>query len=609
MERTSSGNFKQLYTRDAVYDVVAQEDHKPFVTTRDIAEQLGCSIEAARRHLSDLVEEGKLEQAPAGPTSAYYLPGWAPESHKERVSFFPDRREIMLDDPAQSTRERVSRFGHLVDSSGDGYLYKISTEDVWQAPFEDIGELINELRDITSDRSPRLEEKLRRDWEKAHTFTLETHDEGFTVLCSNSPEAMETARNVSYDAKIFHRHLDDETARIVDGRATEVKRGLYDAGYPVEDRRDLGEGAALDIELTEHISLRGYQSQWVDNFMKRRNGVFAAPSGSGKTVAAIGVMEKVSAETLIVVPSREVAAQWERELVGKTSLRQSQIGQYHGSEKSVKPVTIATYDIISMERHYDLLDSREWGLVVYDEAHHVAAEEWAQSADVSGKARLGLSATPVREAGNSDEIYTLIGPPIGTDWNALFREGWIEKPDVEIVHLPWSSAHERERYRELDGHDKRQAASMNPAKIDVLRDLLEEHAGQKTIIFVEWLDQGREYSSRLDVPFVSGETPHDDREDVFKAFRSGDLNTVIMSRIGDEGIDLPNAEVIVIASSLGGSRAQHAQRVGRAMRPVGDATAYVLATAGTEEMDFARHGMQYLDGKGIPVTERDIAAE
>lgn len=610
-ERTSLGQFKQRYPRDAALDAVKANDDKPFVTYTEISEELGCSPERARQLLNDLVDDDQLTKQKVGRGAVvYYPPDWIPEDQQERVSFFPDRREIMLDNPSQQTRERVSRFAHLVDSSGDGYLYKISTRDVWQAPFDSVGELIGELRSVTDDRSPRLEEKIRRDWEKAHTFWLETHENGFTTLRADTPDGMEIVQNdVSFGGQAIHKYLDDTAARVISGQETTVKRALYEAGYPVQDRRDLGEGANLRIDLADGLTLRDYQQQWVDNFMQTRNGVFAAPSGSGKTVAGIGVMEAVGAETLIIVPSQQVAAQWEREILEKTTLSSRHIGQYHGNEKNVRPVTIATYTIVTMERHYDLFDSREWGLIVYDECHHIAAEEWAKSADVAGKARLGLSATPVREAGNSDEIYTLIGPPIGTDWEALFRDGWIEKPDVEVVHLPWANEHSRERYGDAEGHEKRQAAATNPAKFDAIKGLLDSHEGQKTIIFVEWLDQGEEYGDRLDIPFISGKTPHDEREQYLEAFREGDLDSLILSRVGDEGIDLPNAEVIIIASSLGGSRAQHAQRVGRAMRPVGEATAYVLATAGTEEMDFARHGMQYLDGKGIPVSERKEAAD
>ena len=606
-ERTSGGHFARQYQYGTVLNLVHDQTDKPFVTTRDVVEELGCSLNGAGRLLEALVDQGQLVSASAGPANAYFPPEWIPGRDQENVAFFPGRRELMLDDPGEHTREKVSRFGHLVDSSGDDYLYKIGNRDVWQAPYENVDELLGDLHSLTPERSPRLEEQIRRDWARAHALRLETHEDGYTVLRSSDPNIMGDVRDLSFPERVFHRHQSDTESRITKGRATLVKRTLYKAGYPVQDFRDLAEGSHLPMSLVDDITLRPYQEQWIRNFQKRRNGVYAAASGTGKTIAGIGTMCEFETETLIIVPSREVAAQWERELLETTTLTSRQVGQYHGGEKNVSPVTIATYTIVAMDRHFDLFNSREWGLIVYDECHHLPAEDWSTSADVQSRARLGLSATPVREAENSDAIYTLIGPPIGTDWEALFREGWVVKPDVEIQYVPWSSSYARDRYEAADGHEQRQAAATNPAKLDVVQSLVGDHHGQPTIIFVEWLDQGREYATRLDVPFLSGETPHDERERVLEAFRDGALDTLIMSRVGDEGIDLPNAEVVIIASSLGSSRAQHAQRVGRAMRPVGDAKAYVLATEGTTEMDFASHGMRYLDGKGVSVTETEAA--
>lgn len=180
----------------------------------------------------------------------------------------------------------------------------------------------------------------------------------------------------------------------------------------------------LDV-LVDEISLRDYQQEWVDAFEARRSGVYVGPSGSGKTIAAIGTMEAVGGETLILVPSRELANQWEDELLDKTNLRRHKIGQYHGGEKRIRPVTIATYDTAAMSRHRKLFNEREWGLVIADECHHAGADTWKRFSEIQSTARLGLSATPVRESGDAKEIYTLIGPPVGTDWGRLFREGYV----------------------------------------------------------------------------------------------------------------------------------------------------------------------------------------
>ncbi|MFB6195836.1 MAG: helicase-related protein, partial [Haloplanus sp.] len=218
------------------------------------------------------------------------------------------------------------------------------------------------------------------------------------------------------------------------------------------------------------------------------------------------------------------------------------------------------------------------------------------------------SATPVREDDLEEDIYTLIGPPIGTDWNALFDDGFVAEPEVEIRYVGWAGAADhRDQYVGSDGHERRQLAASNPAKIPEIERILGSHPTQKALVFVDYLDQGREIAAELDVPFVSGETPHGRRERLFQQFRDGLLSTLVVSRVGDEGIDLPDAEVAIVASGLGGSRRQGTQRAGRTMRPAGRALMYVVATRGTREEEFARRQMQHLAGKGVRVREHTVA--
>jgi len=358
------------------------------------------------------------------------------------------------------------------------------------------------------------------------------------------------------------------------------------------------------VELT--TSLRDYQRDWVDRFLDQRAGVFVGPSGSGKTVAAIGALAAVGGETLILVPSRELAGQWRAELLEHTTLAEADIGEYHGGEKDIRPVTVATYQVAGMDRHRALFDRREWGLIVYDEVHHIPSNVYRRSADLQSKHRLGLSATPVREDDRETDIYTLVGPPIGTDWDALFDVGYVQEPEVEIRYLPWANDEERNAYGSAEPRAKHRIAGENPAKVDEVRHLLAEHPTSKALVFVEWLDHGRAIANTIDAPFISGETPHHERDRLFEEFRSGDRRTLVVSRVGDEGIDLPNAELAVVASGLGGSRRQGAQRAGRTMRPAGSATVYVLATRGTSEEDFAQRQMRHLAEKGIRVTEQGI---
>jgi DNA excision repair protein ERCC-3 len=247
-------------------------------------------------------------------------------------------------------------------------------------------------------------------------------------------------------------------------------------------------------------------------------------------------------------------------------------------------------------------------LIVLDEAHHVPAPIFRRAADLQSKHRLGLTATPVRESDDEEEIFTLVGPPIGTDWDALFRAGFVQEPEVEIRYVPWTDEITLNEWRSADGRERHAIAAQNPAKIDEVRRLRRRHTDAKTLVFADYLDQGRDVAEALGVPFVSGETRHGERRRLFEEFRRGDRDALVVSRIADEGIDLPDAELAVVVSGLGGSRRQGAQRAGRTMRPAGSALLYVLATQGTSEEDFARRQMRHLAEKGVRVTETAVGS-
>jgi DNA excision repair protein ERCC-3 len=454
-----------------------------------------------------------------------------------------------------------------------------------------------------------FESRIRDDWERAHMFRLRTvTDSGneYSVLEAAGTEVFENVANRHLEHNAHYTQYEGDSAmRLKKGAEADVKEVLYEQGYPVIDERRLDEGADLDVELVPEIALRDYQREWVDHFEARKSSVFVGPSGSGKTVGAIGAMERIGGETLILVPNRELAAQWEEELLEKTTLRRRHIGQYHGGEKRVRPVTIATYDTAAMSRHRELFNERDWGIVIADECHHAVADTWKRFREIQSVARLGLSATPVRESGDAMEIYTLIGPPVGTDWGTLFAEGWVEKPDVEIVMVPWGSEDEREAYQRASGSKQLIEAARNSTKTEAIQELLEGHGGAKTIVFVDWIKQGKDLADALGLPFIYGETSHDRRDELYEQFRKGQLEALIISRVGDEGIDLPDAEVAILASTMGSSRSQTGQRAGRTMRPFGDSQVYLLLTKGSGEEDWGRESTQYLAEKGIDISKRE----
>ncbi|ELZ98694.1 putative DNA repair helicase [Haloferax mucosum ATCC BAA-1512] len=610
---TSDGGISNDSTSDddisltSFYEALEAEG-RPVVTAQQVARRLDVSQADALDALDVLADAGKVEHVAVETDPLVWYPTeWGELASRERIVLFPKRRELVVDNPTQYTRARLSQFAHLVDTTGDregrgrGYLYRIRQEDVWQAPFDDVHDLLSMLRSVLPERSAHLESWVEDQWKRAHQFRLYSHEDGYTVLQAATESLMGNVALQKLDESQVYAPISDTESWVRDEEIAAIKRVLYDAGYPVEDDRDLEDGEELDISL--HIDLRDYQQDWVNRFIDQRAGVLVGPPGAGKTIAGIGALGAVGGETLILVPSRELARQWREELLSTTDLTRDQIGEYHGGSKEIRPVTIATYQTAGMDRHRSLFDSRRWGLIIYDEAHHIPSRVFQRSANLQSKHRLGLSATPIREDDKEAEIFTLIGPPIGTDWSKLFDAGYVQEPEIEIRYVGWSDDMARNEWAASDGRERHMLAAMNPGKIFEIRRLRARHADSKTLVFVDYLDQGETISEALDVPFVSGETRHHRREAYFEAFRDDDLDTLVISRIGDEGIDLPNAELAIVASGLGGSRRQGSQRAGRTMRPAGSALMYVLATRGTSEEDFAQRQMQHLAGKGIRVRE------
>ena len=600
-----------------------EAEERPVATASEIARRLGTTQAAARDALAALVDRGDVDRLDVEADPVVFYPrDWGALASRERVVVFPKRREIVVDRPTQYTRARLSQFANLVDTTGTepgtrGYLYRVRQEDVWAAPFEDADALVGALRSVLPRRYDHLEDWVRDQWRRAHRFRLYTHPDGYVVLEAASESLMGNVADQHLDDDHLRAPISDIEAWVNEDAVAGVKRALYDAGYPVEDDRDLETGDPVAIDLT--TDLRDYQSTWVETFLDRKSGVYVGPPGSGKTVAAIATIAAVGGETLILVPSRELAEQWREELLDHSTVDPGDIGLYHGGTKDIRPITIATYQIAGMDRHRALFDSRKWGLICFDEAHHITAPVYSRTAELQSKHRLGLSATPVSETGSEEEIYTLIGGPIGADWDSLFEAGFVQEPEVEIRYVPWRNELAQSEYAAADGRERRRAAAENPAKVEEIRYLLAAHRDKKALVFVEYLDHGRAIADALGAPFVSGETPHHERADLFRRFRAGEdaedanrgrddaLDVLVVSRVGDEGIDLPNAELAVVASGLGGSRRQGSQRAGRTMRPSGSALVYVLATRGSSEEEFARRQMRHLGRKGVRVRETNVA--
>lgn len=515
---------------------------------------------------------------------------------KENIVFFEAEREIVVSNPDEKTLNEISEIAHMETSSGDHYKFQVKQMDVWNSDLS-IEEMKEKYTRLVGSH-PRFIEWVERMYERQEIFSIE-HEGRYHALVSNDPERMEWARSIDDVRDNLSVDLSDTKSRIAMGSKSraEIKKALLKKGYPVEDNskfREVDKKIGADLK----IDLRDYQKEYVEEAYKEKAAVLANPAGSGKTVTAIGLMCKIDGPTLILVPQRSLINQWKRELLDKTTLTEDQIGEYHGGEKEKGDVTIATYHMASQKTN---IFRDDYGLIIFDEVHHIPSSLYRKTASLQSTRRIGLSASPVREDNKEKEIFALIGREIGSDWARFFHQEFVLKPDVNIQFSEWASDHYMNKYHEASGIKKAIIASKNPAKKEKLEKLLEKHKDDKTIVFCDWIDQGEDLSEEFDLPFISGETDFEEREEYFEKFRQGELDTVIVSRIGDEGLDLPDAEVGIIMSGQGGSRRQATQRAGRVMRPFGDAKVYMIATKGSNEEDFVKQQVELLKEKGVPV--------
>ncbi|MFQ3308385.1 MAG: DNA excision repair protein ERCC-3 [Candidatus Nanohaloarchaea archaeon] len=522
------------------------------------------------------------------------------QEKQDQVVFFEPQREIIVSEPGEETLHELSSIAHMETSSESHYKFQVREMDVWNSD-RSLEEMKEAYTRIVGNY-PSFLEWIERTYERQEIFSIE-HKGRYHALESTDAERMEWARGIDKVRKNLAVDLSDTSSRIKMGSKAraEIKEALLKKGYPVEDNskfREVDEKIGCDLT----IDLREYQQEYVDKAYDERAAVLANPAGSGKTVTSIGLMAKIDAPTLVLVPQRSLVNQWKREILDKTTLTEDQIGEYHGGQKKMKDVTIATYHMAAEKTS---LFRKDWGLIIFDEVHHIPSKMFRKTANLQSTRRIGLSASPVREDNKEREIFALIGKEIGGEWARFFQEGHVVKPDVELRFVEFESDYYRNKYEQASGIKKAIVASKNPAKIPLLEKLLEKHEGDKTIIFCDWIDQGEQISEQFDIPFVSGETEFEDREDYFQKFRENELTTLIVSRIGDEGLDLPDAEIGIVMSGQGGSRRQATQRAGRVMRPFGDAQVYMIATKGSNEEDFVKRQVELLKEKGVPVTIKE----
>ncbi len=386
-----------------------------------------------------------------------------------------------------------------------------------------------------------------------------------------------------------------------------IKQELLKIGWPANDTAGFIEGVPWPMELdTTAWSLRDYQKRAVNRFVAHSSGVVVLPCGAGKTVVGAGAMAAISQYTLILVTTHQAARQWQRELVSRTTLTEEEVGFYQGSADDIKPVTIATYSMMTAKRggefrHLGVVSETAWGLVIYDEVHLLPAPVFHLTANLQATRRLGLTATLVREDGREGDVFSLIGPKrFDAAWKDLEKGGYLAPAECVEVRVELPSA-DRLHYATLDDRARYRYATTHDAKDTVVSSLVEAHHGEQILVMGVYLDQLERVAAVLDAPLMSGDTPDGMREQLLDDFRSGELKTLVVSKVANFSIDLPEASVAIQMAGTFGSRQEEAQRLGRIVRPKADgrpATFYSIVTRDTSDQDFAANRQRFLTEQG-----------
>jgi DNA excision repair protein ERCC-3 len=557
-----------------------------------------------------------------------------------------DKTILLEVDHPQSTeaRHEIAAFAELERAPEHVHTYRVTPLGLWNARAAglDAEQVLNTL--LTYSRFPvphslliDIEEtmsrygRLRLEKDPVHGLVLRSDD--FPVL-----EEVHRAKKI---APMLGPRIDPQTTVVHSSQRGALKQALLKIGWPAEDRAGYVDGTPHPIALTETApsgagagapapdggrhdggespassaapraggggwSLRPYQRLAAENFWAGGSGVVVLPCGAGKTLVGAAAMAQSSTTALILVTNTVSARQWRDELLKRTTLTEEEIGEYSGAVKEVRPVTIATYQVLTSKRgglypHLELLDANDWGLIIYDEVHLLPAPIFRMTADLQARRRLGLTATLVREDGREGEVFSLIGPKrYDAPWKDIEAQGYIAPADcVEVrIDLP---REERMAYAMAEEADKYRLCAASEAKTDVVERLVARHADEQLLVIGQFLDQLEEIGERIGAPVITGSTSVKERQRLFDAFRSGQEKRLVVSKVANFSIDLPEASVAIQVSGSFGSRQEEAQRLGRLLRPKADGRAarfYALVARDTLDQDFAAKRQRFLAEQG-----------
>lgn len=518
---------------------------------------------------------------------------------------------------AETARHELAVFAELERAPEHIHTYRITRLGLWNA--RAAGHDADAMLD-TLDRWSRfpvpasVSTDIRETVNRYGRLVIERNDDKELVLRSSDAAVLSEVSRNKRIAPLLVGHPTPDSYLIDAWARGHIKQELLKIGWPAEDLAGYTPGTPHPIDLAEDgWSLRPYQRQAVDSFSEGGSGVVVLPCGAGKTLVGAGAMADTRTTTLILVTNTVSARQWRDELLRRTSLTPEEIGEYSGQVKEIKPVTIATYQILTAKRkgqyaHLALLDALDWGLVLYDEVHLLPAPVFKLTADLQARRRLGLTATLVREDGREGDVFSLIGPKrFDAPWKEIEAQGFISPAACYEVRIDLPAG-ERLEYAAAADEDRYRLAATAPAKIDVARRLVERHPGERVLVIGQYLDQIDELAEALGAPQITGATPIPEREELFQGFRDGSIPLLVVSKVANFSVDLPEASVAIQVSGSFGSRQEEAQRLGRLLRPKQSnhtASFYTLIARDTVDQDFAQNRQRFLAEQGYSYTILD----
>lgn len=427
------------------------------------------------------------------------------------------------------------------------------------------------------------------------------------ILVTTDTAVLEEVIRAKKIAPLLGARIDAETITVLPSQRGQIKQSLLRLGWPAEDFAGYVDGQAHEINLQQKDwKIRPYQELAAEGFWHGGSGVVVLPCGAGKTIVGAAAMAHAKATTLILVTNTVAARQWRDELLKRTSLNEDEIGEYSGSKKEIRPVTIATYQVMTKKKngvyaHLDLFDSYDWGLIIYDEVHLLPAPIFRFTADIQSRRRLGLTATLVREDGMEGEVFSLIGPKrFDVPWKEIEAQGYIAPAECIEVRVNLTET-ERLAYATAEPENRYRNCATTRTKRDVVEALVEKHSEEQVLVIGQYIDQLDELSEVLGAPLIKGETPIKEREILFNQFRSGEVKCLIVSKVANFSIDLPDATIAIQVSGAFGSRQEEAQRLGRVLRPKSDgrgAKFYSVISRDTIDQDFAQNRQRFLAEQG-----------